>query len=128
MRRDSGCADAVWNFRNWHICKGQFRQVLFQARFRRRRATATTTLEQKARFHFNQAVELSDGHALGPYVALAGSIAVKNQDAQEYRRLLEKALSIEVDKYPEMRLENTILQEKARWMLEHIEDKFLVLD
>jgi len=89
---------------------------------------ATASLEQKARFHFNQAVELSDGHALGPYVALAGSIAVKNQNAQEYRRLLEKALSIEVDKYPEMRLENTILQEKARWMLEHIEDKFLVLD
>src|SRR6056297_3592933 len=88
----------------------------------------SATLEQKARFHFNQAVELSDGHALGPYVALAGSIAVKNQNAQEYRKLLEKALSIEIDKYPEMRLENTILQKKARWMLEHIEDKFLVLD
>jgi len=42
--------------------------------------------------------------------------------------LLNKALSIEVDKYPDMRLENTILQEKARWMLAHIEDKFLVLD
>ncbi|MCF7949034.1 MAG: TRAP transporter TatT component family protein [Spirochaetia bacterium] len=90
--------------------------------------SAAASLERKARFHFNQAVELSEGHAVGPYVALAGSIAVKNQDAQEYRRLLKKALSIEVDKYPEMRLENTILQEKARWMLEHIEDKFLVLD
>lgn len=84
--------------------------------------------EQKARFHFKRAVEISDGHALGPYVALAGSVAVKNQNAQEYRRLLKKALSIEIDKYPEMRLENTILQEKARWMLEHIEDKFIVLD
>src|SRR6056297_1959419 len=92
------------------------------------RGDGSTTLEKKARFHFNQAVELSDGHALGPYVALAGSIAVKNQNAQEYRKLLEKALSIEIDKYPEMRLENTILQKKARWMLEHIEDKFLVLD
>jgi len=90
--------------------------------------SASASPEQKARFHFNQAVELSDGHALGPYVALAGSIAVKNQNAQEYRRLLNKALSIEVDKYPDMRLENTILQEKARWMLAHIEDKFLVLD
>ncbi|MFO7731793.1 MAG: TRAP transporter TatT component family protein [Spirochaetia bacterium] len=91
-------------------------------------ATDPASLEQKARFHFDRAIELSEGHAVGPYVALAGSIAVKNQDVKEYRRLLEKALSIEVDKYPEMRLENTILQEKARWMLEHIEDKFLVLD
>lgn len=87
-----------------------------------------TGLEQKARFHFDRAVELSKGQAVGPYVALAGSFAVKNQDAAEYRRLLEQALAIEVDKHPERRLENTILQEKARWMLDHIEDKFLVLD
>lgn len=85
-------------------------------------------LEQKARFHFRKAVELSEGRAVGPYVALAGSFAVKNQDAGEYRQLLEKALAIEVNKYPSRRLENTILQDKARWMLEHIEDKFLVVD
>ena len=87
-----------------------------------------TDLEQKARFHFRRAVELSEGRAVGPYVALAGSFAVKNQDAGEYRQLLEKALAIEVDKYPSRRLENSILQDKARWMLNHIEDKFLVLD
>ncbi len=87
-----------------------------------------TDLEQKARFHFSRAVELSEEHAVGPYVALAGSFAVKNQNAEEYRQLLEKALAIEVDKYPSRRLENTILQDKARWMLDHIEDKFLVLD
>ena len=89
---------------------------------------ATAGLEQKARFHFQRAVEVSGGQAVGPYVALAGSFAVKNQDAAEYRRLLEQALAIEVDKYPSRRLENTILQEKARWMLNNIEDKFLVVD
>lgn len=90
--------------------------------------TSPVGLEQKARFHFHRAVELSKGQTVGPYVALAGSFAVKNQDAAEYRRLLEQALAIEVEKYPNRRLENTILQEKARWMLDHIEDKFLVLD
>ncbi len=89
---------------------------------------STAGLEQKARFHFKRAVALSDEQAVGPYVALAGSFAVKNQDAAEYRRLLEQALAIEVDKYPSRRLENTILQEKARWMLNNIEDKFLVVD
>ncbi len=86
------------------------------------------TMEEKARFHFERAVSLSQGQAVGPYVALAGSFAVKNQDAREYKNLLNKALDIDIEEYPKRRLENTILQDKARWMLEHIEDKFLVLD
>lgn len=90
--------------------------------------TEGLTMEEKARFHFERAVSLSQGQAVGPYVALAGSFSVKNQDAREYKNLLNKALDIDIEEYPKRRLENTILQDKARWMLEHIEDKFLVID
>lgn len=85
-------------------------------------------MESRARFHFRQAVEISGGLLAGPYVSLAGSVSVQNQDADEYRELLEKALAIDVDETPSNRLVNVITQDKARWMLEHIGDKFLILE
>ncbi len=87
-----------------------------------------SALEARARFHFRRAVELSEGQMAGPYVSLAESVVVQSQDAGEYRRLLEEALAIDADKYPEHRLLNLLTQEKARWLLKHMEDKFLILD
>ena len=82
--------------------------------------------EQRARGHFARAVELSAGTRVGPYVTLASTIAVRHQNADEYRDLLEAAQAIELD-VPEYRLENTIAQRQARWFLDHIEDYFLEL-
>ena len=82
--------------------------------------------EEKARRHFERAVELSEGRKPGPYVALASAVSIKNQDVEEFRELLGKALKIEnVD--PDSRLVTIITQEKARWLLDHIDDYFLVL-
>jgi len=85
-----------------------------------------TTSTGRARFHFNRAIEISEGHLAGPYVSLAASVVVQMQDADEYRRVLEKALAIDIDAYPGNRLVNVIMQRKAEWMLETIEDRFLV--
>ncbi|HDQ15067.1 MAG TPA: hypothetical protein ENN41_09675 [Sediminispirochaeta sp.] len=85
-------------------------------------------LEELTRYHFERAVELSDGQSASPYVALASGVSVKNQDAEEYRLLLQQALAIDPDKTPENRLLNIITQRKARWMLETIEDRFLILE
>jgi len=81
--------------------------------------------EKRARNHFARAVALSRGLSAGPYLSLASSVSVKNQDAREFRELLGKALAIDVDAEPKNRLQNVISQRKARVMLERIGDYFL---
>ena len=82
--------------------------------------------EEKARFHFNRAIELSGGRKAGPYVWLATAVSIKNQDVEEFRELLGAALDIEIED-PDSRLVTIIMQEKARWLLDHVDDFFLVL-
>ncbi|MAG13988.1 MAG: hypothetical protein CMN78_05275 [Spirochaetales bacterium] len=81
--------------------------------------------EEKARYHFDRAVELSGGRKPGPFVALATALSIKNQDVDEFRSLLETALEIENDD-PDSRLLTIISQDKARWLLDNIEDYFLI--
>ncbi|HUI71946.1 MAG TPA: TRAP transporter TatT component family protein [Spirochaetia bacterium] len=81
--------------------------------------------EEKARAEFARAVELSGGHSAGPYVALASSLSVKNQNLGEFRDLLTTALAVDVNAVPSERLTNTINQQKAQWMLDHTDRFFL---
>jgi len=81
--------------------------------------------EQKARASFARAVALSKGMRAGPYVALATSVCVKNQDAAEFRELLRAALAIDPNADIPDRLVNTINQRKARWLMEHAADYFM---
>ena len=79
----------------------------------------------KARQHFSLAVELSGGNQAGPYVSLAENVAVKEQNAAEFKALLEKALAVKVDARPEWRLVNTLMQRRARWLLGRVDDLIL---
>jgi predicted anti-sigma-YlaC factor YlaD len=81
--------------------------------------------EQKARDHFARAVELSQGKTASPYVSLATSISVKNQNVDEFRDLLGKALAVDVSERSANRLANIISRRKAQWLLDHIDDYFL---
>ncbi len=81
--------------------------------------------EEAARREFARSLEISKGSKAGPYLALATSISVKNQNAAEFRDLLGKALAIDVDAFPANRLENVLAQRRARWLLAHIGDYFL---
>jgi predicted anti-sigma-YlaC factor YlaD len=80
---------------------------------------------ERAREHFRRSIEISKGRNAGTYLALAASVSVKMQDAEEFRALLNKALEIDVDDYPESRLSNLIMQKRARWLLENTEEFFL---
>jgi len=82
--------------------------------------------QDKARYHFRKAVELAGGRTAGPYVALAASVSIPNQNAAEFRELLGSALAVDLEAGPENRLVNLLSQQKARWLLEHIEDYFLL--
>jgi predicted anti-sigma-YlaC factor YlaD len=81
--------------------------------------------EQKARASFAQAVTLSKGRRAGPYLALASTVSVKNQDLSEFRALLGQALAVDVSVPDPDRLVNVINQRKAQWLLDHAADFFL---
>jgi predicted anti-sigma-YlaC factor YlaD len=81
--------------------------------------------EEKARGHFDRAVEISGGAKPGPYIALAQAVTVKKQDHEEFIRLLESAVAID-DEDPESALVTIISQNKAKWLLEHVDDFFLI--
>lgn len=81
--------------------------------------------EERARAHFARAVALSDGLNASPYLSLAEAVAVPNQDRAGFEALLQQALAIDPDARMEWRLANTIMQDKARWLLEQADRLFL---
>jgi predicted anti-sigma-YlaC factor YlaD len=81
---------------------------------------------QRARKHFDRAMELSGGFQAGPLVSLAESVSVAKQDRKEFQSALERALAIDVNAKPEYRLVNLIMQRRAKWLLSRIDD--LILD
>jgi predicted anti-sigma-YlaC factor YlaD len=84
--------------------------------------------EEKARFHYGKALEYSGGLKAGPHLALAASVCVSRQYPDEFKELLNKVLEIDVDEETENRLLNIIAQQKAKWLLEHLEDYFILED
>jgi hypothetical protein len=75
----------------------------------------------RARRHFERAVELSGGQQAGPYVALAESVAVAQRDRRQFEALLRQALAVDVDRRPEWRLANLVMQRRARWLLSRVD-------
>lgn len=79
----------------------------------------------KARHHFKKAIEASGGKLTSPYLSLATTVAVQEQNLEEFKQLLNIVLEVDPDADPDNRLLNTINLRKARWLLEHAEDYFL---
>ncbi len=80
---------------------------------------------ERSREQFARAVELSHGRAVGPYVALAETVAIAEQDRAEFQRLLAAALAFDVDTAPERRVENLVQQRRARWLVSRVDELFL---
>ena len=81
--------------------------------------------QERAREHFERAVELAGGAKAGPYVTLASSVALPNQARGEFVELLEAAIAVDVDAEPALRLANILAQRRARWLLDQVDDLFL---
>ncbi len=78
----------------------------------------------RAREHYARALELSAGARASVHLALAEAVAIKQQDLAEFRDLIGAALAIDPDRKPELRLVNTIAQQRARWLESRIPDLF----
>jgi predicted anti-sigma-YlaC factor YlaD len=81
--------------------------------------------EERARRHFQRALELSGGRLCGPFVALAETVSVARQDKGEFERLLRQALEIKPDARPEWQLANLVMQRRARWLLSRTAQLFV---
>ena len=84
---------------------------------------------EKALYHYKKTLELSEGKKISPYLSYATTVCTKKQTKEgidEFKKLVENAISFDINKYPENRLENTINKEKAIWLLNNIDNYFLL--
>ena len=79
----------------------------------------------RARAHLERAVALSEGKRAAPYVSFAESVSVGAQNRAEFEELLKKALAVDPDAVPELRLANTVSQRRAAWLLARVDELFL---
>jgi len=105
--------------------------------------------KEKAEYHHKRAVEIADGRLAGPFVSYAEVMVLPKQAqvklpegdsdaeiqayydeiqaiADEFVALMNKALAVDPDAYPDARLINILTQRKAQWYLDHLEDFFLL--
>ena len=81
----------------------------------------------RSRRHFDEQVRLTGGHLASPFVALAETVSVSKQNRTEFESLLKRALAIDPDAKPEWRLNNIVMQRRARWLLSR-EDELILSD
>ena len=79
---------------------------------------------ERAREHFERAVELSDGLDAGPYVTFALGVSVPEENRAEFEDLLNRALAIDPDENTGQRLLNVVSQRRARLLLDVVDDLF----
>jgi len=81
-----------------------------------------------AREHFRRALALTDTPRASLFVALAEGLSIKEQNLDEFKALLERALAVDPDREPKGRLVNVLAQRRARWLLARIPELFLDID
>lgn len=79
---------------------------------------------ERAREHYEKAVELSGGHRAGPHITWATAVSVKQQNRAEFETMLEKVLAIDPDAAPKHRLVNIIAQRRARLLKRRVDELF----
>ncbi len=79
----------------------------------------------RARQHFNRAMELARGRKIGPLVSFAENVSIQTQNRKEFDTLLGQALAFDTDQYVETRLANVLAQRKAQQLKAMEGDLFL---
>jgi predicted anti-sigma-YlaC factor YlaD len=80
--------------------------------------------KERAKLHYQQAIEKTGGKSAGAYISYAQSICIPAQDYETFKDNLEKALAIDPDEDVSTRLVTIISQRKARWLLDNAYDYF----
>ena len=75
--------------------------------------------------HYRRALELSEGLRASLYVAYAMATALPAQRRGDFVALMDRALEIDPEARPGERLQTTIAQRRARWLLGRLDELFL---
>ena len=79
---------------------------------------------ERARDHFDRAVELSSGLDASAYVNFATGVLQPAEERAEWERMLRQALAIDPDEDIRLRLLNLVSQRRAQSLLDHADDLF----
>lgn len=79
----------------------------------------------KARSHYERALELSDANHPAIWLGWAESVSIATQDRAQFLELVQRTLDFDVEAYPENRLLNVLAQRRARWLRDNVDDFFL---
>jgi tetratricopeptide (TPR) repeat protein len=79
---------------------------------------------ERARAHFERAVELSAGLDASPYVTFAAGVSVPEENRAEFQELLTTALAVDPDADTSLRLLNLVSQRRAQALLDQVDDLF----
>jgi predicted anti-sigma-YlaC factor YlaD len=80
---------------------------------------------KRGMYCYEQAIDASGGKVPGPYITYAESVCIPAGDEAGFVNALSKALAINPDDNPSVRLMTIISQRKARRLLAHKSDYFL---
>jgi predicted anti-sigma-YlaC factor YlaD len=82
---------------------------------------------ERAKYHFQLALEKTGSQSAGAYVNYAQSVCVSAEDYDSFKDCLEKALAIDPDANISTRLVTIMSQRKAEWLLENAYEFFSFL-
>jgi tetratricopeptide (TPR) repeat protein len=80
---------------------------------------------EKARAHLDRAQALAGNRRVSAYVNFAETVSVAKQDRKEFDALLRRALEVDPDAVPDMRLATLVYQKRARWLLGRSDELFV---
>ncbi len=81
--------------------------------------------QERARKHFERAVEIQKGLSPGPYLSYAMGVSVARQDRAEFEKLMNLALAVNPGANPPERLTTLLLQRRAQYFLDQADYYFL---
>jgi predicted anti-sigma-YlaC factor YlaD len=70
----------------------------------------------RAEAHYRRAVQLARGSLAAPHVAWAESVCIPREDRDCFDKALDAAFAVDIGKYPDNRLENSIMLQRAAWL------------
>ncbi|MGL4987300.1 MAG: TRAP transporter TatT component family protein [Treponemataceae bacterium] len=78
--------------------------------------------KEKAVFAYQEALRVSKGKTVGPYITYATAFSIPENDSKGFDEAIDKALSINPDDNPSTRFATTIAQKKAQWLKDNKDD------
>jgi predicted anti-sigma-YlaC factor YlaD len=80
---------------------------------------------RRAAEEYERSVAFTGGNAAGPHVSYAMGVMLPQQKRKEFEDLMRKALAVDVDREPRLRLANVLAQLYAQYLVDHLDELFV---